>query len=230
MKEADALMTQVICPGCAKLVEVGILPPGTVPSCPFCGTIFQLPEPAPAAPTPSAAGQGQSAHSPGTHLHGPTPLSADSPATDLAEPAVSWRRAGLSLLLILLCAGMLGLILPLAAVLLGKREQDRRDPQPRAGSWQLVGKYSGHTHMETAPFRIASPVWRLTWACTAQQTPAKKTFQVRVTDDRGRLISTPVNSSGDEGETTLVESEPGMYALVIRATNVEWQLAVEHQP
>jgi hypothetical protein len=215
-------MTQVICPGCAKLVEVGILPPGTVPSCPFCGTIFQLPEPAPTEAAHEPSGHSHAAHS-------AQPRADGEPGT-AAEPVVSGQRIGLSLLMILLCGGIAVVIVLLAIALLAKREQDRRDPQSRASSWQLVGKYSGHTHMETPPFRIASPVWRLTWACTAEQTPAKKSFQVRVTDDRGRLISTPVNSSGDEGETTLVESEPGMYALVIRATNVEWQLAVEHRP
>ncbi len=133
-------------------------------------------------------------------------------------------------MIVLLCGGMAAVVLLLAVALLARRENERHDPQDRAGSWQLVGNYSGHTHMETPPLRIDSPVWRLTWACTARETPAKKTFQVRVIDDRGKLIGTPVNSEGDEGETTLIETEPGMYALVIRATNVEWQIAVEHQP
>jgi len=33
----------VLCPGCGRQVFVGELPPGALPSCPACQTVFQLP-------------------------------------------------------------------------------------------------------------------------------------------------------------------------------------------
>jgi hypothetical protein len=133
---------------------------------------------------------------------------------------------------LVLVGALLAMLLLLAVTLLAHREKERQDRDgPRnAAGWQTVGRFSGHTHATTALFRVASPVWRITWSCSAYETPAKKHFQVRVMDDRGNLVGTPINSPGDEGETTMVETEPGMYLLEVRAANVEWVLTVEHQP
>jgi hypothetical protein len=127
----------------------------------------------------------------------------------------------------------LGLLLLLAFTLLAHREKEKTQDGPRAGtgSWQRVGSYSGHTHMQTPLVRIDSRTWRLTWTCTADEEVAgRKTFRVQVADDEGQPVGTPIDCSGDGGETTMMETEPGMYFLLIRATNVRWELRIEHQP
>jgi hypothetical protein len=219
-------MTQVICPGCAKLIEVGVLPDGTLPSCPFCRTVFQLAGPPGAGQSPATPGVAEAARKVEPRPRGgpaPDPSSAGDAAT-------AGRKGGPGLLIMMLLGCLLAMVLLLAFSLLANREKQRAAPQDAAAAWQPVGNYSGHTHMLTPLFRIQSPVWRLAWACTANETPAKKSFQVRVLDDRGKLVGTPINSAGDQGETTQMETEPGMYFLDIHATNVEWQLTVEHQP
>ena len=146
-------------------------------------------------------------------------------------PVRSWRAAAWGLVIVLFSGGLLATILLLAITLLTDRDkQKKHEPKNATATWQRVGDFSGHTHLQTQAFRIESPTWRMTWSCQPNQTAAKKSFQVHVMDEFGKLVGTPITVRGDGGETTVMETEPGIYFLVIHASNVQWELTVEHQP
>jgi len=207
---------QVICPGCAKLIEVGQLPPGTLPSCPFCRTVFRLVEDSP--------GDASLA------------MCDDLPATDRLAGALStrgtWRAVGWGVLVVLFFGGLLAALLVLSITVLRHRQQERDLEQTKATStgWQPVGIFSGRGRMETPRFRVESRTWRMRWSCKGYQAAAKHRFEVHVLDDSGKFVASPISADGDDAQTTVMETEPGAYFLVIRGTNVEWELTVEHQP
>src|SRR5215475_13142618 len=118
-------MTQVICPGCAKLIEVGVLPEGTLPSCPFCRTVFQLPDPAAASPSPGTA-----ARDVGPTSENPQPRQRSSPAAEAAAnrptpagDAKPGHKGGAGLVIALLMGCLVAMVVLLALSVLAHREK-----------------------------------------------------------------------------------------------------------
>src|SRR5262245_53692936 len=120
-------MMQVICPGCAKLIEVGVLPAGTLPSCPFCHMVFQLPEPVSGGPSPgTAVGEGaRTSASPPQRQGCSSASEAPSSGPSSVSDAVPRHKGGAGLVIALLLGCLVAMMLLLAVSLLAHREKDR---------------------------------------------------------------------------------------------------------
>lgn len=216
-------MLQVICPGCAKLIEVGELPPGTLPSCPFCRTVFQL--------SVNMYAQEPGAVDPG-HV--------DPTRTDLLseqlhdsaghESSPRWLAASWGLIVLLLFGVILATTLLLGVTALLDHKQRQAEQQAAAdptGTWQKLAEFSGRGPMYSKRFRVAGPVWRMNWNCQVDETPSKKSFDVHVMDDGDKLLGSPIGTQGDGDDAVVMENGPGTFYLVIKATNVRWSVTVE---
>src|SRR5207247_10603272 len=95
----------------------------------------------------------------------------------------SRRTASWGFIVLLVCGGLLGTLLMVAITVLADRDKQQGTSSKAAGAWEPVGKYAGRGRMQTPQFHVKSPVWRLKWSCQADETPAKKKFQVHVIDD-----------------------------------------------
>jgi hypothetical protein len=141
------------------------------------------------------------------------------------------RTVAWALVVMLFFGGILAAVLLLSITLLAHRDKEAKaKPKNAFAGWQPVGVFSGRGRMESPRFEVKSSVWRMNWSCQANETPAKKSFQVHVMDSLGKLVGTPISATGDDHQVTVMEDGPGTFFLVVQATNMRWELTVEHQP
>jgi len=226
-------MLQVICPGCSRLVEVGMLPAGSLASCPYCGGTFLVPEAAAGlVPETTTGGAPADSYSDPADLFSGT--SADN------SPALR-RQSTLapSAILILMCGSgaLLALVLIFGLSWLRHQEMEQQQAAKASlrtiepGTWRQVASFSGSGNLTTRRFRVESRVCRVNWSTRGREGNRQPhTFRVLVFDDDRQHVSSPINAGADEQQTNILEIEPGTYFLVIRAAEVEWQVSVEDQP
>jgi hypothetical protein len=193
---------------------IGEMPPGALPSCPYCHTVFQLPPPESDVSAPES----------------PAPLLEARPSRRRAKR--SRRSLGWIVLLLAICGGAGAVYVAQRLMVAPEKKPSGTDPpRPKMqGTWETVGTWSGSANKKTPPFRVVHGTWRVHWSCSQRPGKRDKRFNVYVYDAAsGRLHSNPITSSGEGRDTTWLNTEPGNYYLEIRASDMDWEVSVEDQ-
>ncbi len=220
---------QVYCPRCAQAVSVGELPPGTLPCCPYCQTVFRLPE------TPSEPQVSPVAAIPTAPQSQPSAL----PTAPVAEPNVRFQQRvhrsrvsspasslGWSAIIGVFFLGLFVAIGWVAYSVFGVGQFNRNNAA--TGDFREVGAWTGSAPLKTARFRVDHSPWKIRWQTTAKpKSKTRQNFEVVVYDTNNNIIAQPVKHIGDGQDETLVQTPPGTYYLQVFAFDLDWRLIVE---
>lgn len=210
------------CPTCRSPIDAGLLPPGSMATCPHCHGLFQVP--------PSV-----------TH----TPAIEPSPQIELAVPqqpeeppggmggTIAWTL--LFLCLIAVIGGGSGYLAyrfvqaqerPHAGQPPTVVEEPVEEPDPNA-RWRTLGHWSGTGQISTPPFRTTAPRWRIRWNATPLDNDNPDNFAITVSDISGKQLKTPVSIVGAGDATAYVTTKPARHVLEILTFNTRWEVSVE---
>jgi hypothetical protein len=139
-------------------------------------------------------------------------------------PPSGWRRAaiGASIALALIVA------LPLLSMrLFGPGTAPAPQTESSSREWRPVRTMTGQGTVDTAPFKVASPDWRIRWTA-ANGAPLKAgMLEIFVYDESGELVTRFTNKEGPGRDVADVLSKPGEHRLRVQTAAVGWTLTVE---
>jgi len=97
---------------------------------------------------------------------------------------------------------------------------------PASATWKPVRRMHGTGTTDTAPFKIASPDWRISWRTPSTAYLKSGMVEILVYDMSGKLVMQTANAEGPARGVVNVQSAQGEYRLRIQTAS-DWAITVE---